>query len=349
MHSDIYIIPTISIHPTKINIYNQVFRDSPRHVRNFDREFYLEPQSEVANFKDSTRTANGMVSQAAKKKISTALDYLVYISKKGQVQSTSKAKSVRFILTFITLTLPSKQIHTDNEIKNKCLNSFILEIKEKYKVRNYLWRAEKQKNGNIHFHIITDKFIPWNELRQNWNRIVEKLGYVSKYREELKEWHKSGFKVRQDLLAHWSLKDQVRAYEKGRANDYNNPNSTDIHSIRKIKNIKAYVCKYMLKNIPAEELQSEEDKNQLLVKGRIWSCNQELSNIKGAQIEIDSELEKELKVLKSGKHVKKFESEYASVIYCNIDTLQEFGYHALFRYFAEYFSEHFKIPLQFSI
>ena len=68
---------------------------------------------------------------------------------------------VQYKLTFITLTLPSKQIHSDNEIKSKCLNQFLIELKKNHSVSRYIWKAEKQENNNIHFHIIADKFIKW--------------------------------------------------------------------------------------------------------------------------------------------------------------------------------------------
>ena len=30
----------------------------------------------------------------------------------------------------------------------------------------YFWRAEKQANGNIHFHLLVDRFIPMDLLRK---------------------------------------------------------------------------------------------------------------------------------------------------------------------------------------
>ncbi len=32
------------------------------------------------------------------------------------------------------------------------LNRFLEKIRYQYNVKSYLWKAESQKNGNIHFH-----------------------------------------------------------------------------------------------------------------------------------------------------------------------------------------------------
>jgi hypothetical protein len=379
MKSELTLIPKATIHPNKICLYNQVIWEPAKPKRQSIKGLFSHIEGFNDNFKDSTRTANGLVSKIAKQKIERALDYLLLLSVDHQTQHTRNMKPVNFKMVFITLTLPSKQIHTDNEIKNSCLNQFIIEIKDKYKVENYLWRAEKQKNGNIHFHIVTDKFIPWSEIRDRWNRIVNKLGYVDKYRQELKAYHKNGFQVREDLLSRWDYKSQVRAYEAGKANDYNNPNSTDIHSIKKISNIKAYISKYVTKNETdliklvwkerdnIEQLTEDEvktlnkvnkikkseylnytikDVDEMLVKGRIWGSNHELADIKGSNIELDSHTEKEIKHIESTSGRKVYSGDYFKVIYINFDDLLKFGGHDLFSSFADYVYAHFHHPLQ---
>src|SRR3972149_9919788 len=134
-------------------------------------------------------------------------------------------------ITFITLTLPSNQIHTDNVIKSKCLNQLLIEMSRYHKVEQYIWRAEKQKNGNIHFHILADRYIFWSDIRNRWNRIVNKLGYVDRYKDEQKKFHKDGFQVRQELTGKWTVESSKKAFIKGKRLNWNDPNSTDIHSI----------------------------------------------------------------------------------------------------------------------
>jgi hypothetical protein len=76
-------------------------------------------------------------------------------------------------------------------------------LKQKYNVKLYLWVAEPQVNGNIHFHILIDKFIenvpepkyakvPL-ELTKEWNRILDLYGYVAPYTQKMQALHGSGF------------------------------------------------------------------------------------------------------------------------------------------------------------
>ena len=125
------------------------------------------------------------------------------------------------------------------EIKAKCLNQFLIEIGKYNYISNYVWRAEYQKNGNIHFHILVNHYMCWRELQYRWNRIINKLGYVDRYQENMKNWHKEGFKVRPELLGKWDAKAQLKAWKEGEKMNWRSPNSTDIHSIQNISNIKA--------------------------------------------------------------------------------------------------------------
>ena len=125
-------------------------------------------------------------------------------------------------ITFVTLTLSAKQQHSDNEIKRKCLNTFLIQSRRQFGIKNYLWRAEPQKNGNIHFHILFDRAVNYEKIRDCWNGCQESLSYVSNF--EKKHGHRS-------------------------------PNSTDIHSLRNVQDIAEYVGKYMMKEQGAREIE----------------------------------------------------------------------------------------------
>jgi hypothetical protein len=80
--------------------------------------------------------------------------------------------------TVITLTLSSKQKNDDKWIKKELLELFLKWLINNKNVKNYFWRAESQKNGNIHFHILTDKYIDKKEIQDKWNSIQLKKGYL---------------------------------------------------------------------------------------------------------------------------------------------------------------------------
>jgi hypothetical protein len=85
-------------------------------------------------------------------------------------------------LVFLTLTLSAVQVHSDQEIKSKILRPFMRWLRESQGCNNYIWKAEVQKNGNIHFHIIIDQFVPKDEIRIKWNECQDNLRYHERYR-----------------------------------------------------------------------------------------------------------------------------------------------------------------------
>lgn len=346
MKAELTLIPTISINPSKICLFNELhwepIRPSRQHTP-MPLEYYTNQSDRIIN---SSRTANGIVSKNARRKMSNALDYLLLMAspKSGQLPKTGK--KFQFRIVFITLDLPSKQIHTDNVIKSKCLNSFLIELTRYHNVRNYIWRAEKQKNGNIHFHLIIDKFILYNELRKRWNRIVNKLGYVDRYAENQKEFHKDGFRLRPELTTKWTAKQQYQAYLTGIKSHWTSPNSTDIHSVKFIQNIKSYISKYLTKNEKKKNPTDDKCEDITSQIGRLWGCNTDLSNIKGARLQVDSEISEALThILKSTK-CQVYDTEYFSVYSIDINQLANHSPTILFKYFTQYLKEKFNYSSQ---
>lgn len=84
-------------------------------------------------------------------------------------------------IVFITLTLPSDQVHTDNEIKRSVLMPFIQQIKRVCLVEENFWAAEPQESGNVHFHLLVDRFINKQLLNDLWNSATNNLGYLDRY------------------------------------------------------------------------------------------------------------------------------------------------------------------------
>ncbi len=156
----------------------------------------------------------GALSQFAKKKLKKAIGLLVAIALPKEATNFKTGKKFKFKINFITLTLPSAQGEiTDKEIKH-CLDNWIKRAKRKHGLKSYVWRAERQKNGNIHFHIITDTYIHYESVRNDWNDVLSPLGFIKAYQE------RNGNKI---------------------------PNSTDVHSVNEVKDLTAYFLKYMSK------------------------------------------------------------------------------------------------------
>ncbi len=39
-------------------------------------------------------------------------------------------------------------------------------MKKSYQVDYYVWKAEPQKNGNIHFHILMDRWVDYKDINR---------------------------------------------------------------------------------------------------------------------------------------------------------------------------------------
>lgn len=338
MESNLVLIPHVVVHPSMIVSYNEVNWIGTRKSKskqqimpeNLKEIVFIDvnkPIEDQCSFLNSTRKSDGTLSKQATRKLSKAIEYLVTTSSQQKVHEKLSGKIVIFKLAFITLTLPSTQQHPDSEIINKCLNSLLNELRLYHNVIKYVWRAERQKNGNIHFHLITDKFIPWYILRNRWNRIINKLGYVDRFQE------KHGKKT---------------------------PNSTDVHSTRKIYNLKNYLIKYLTKDEKTShnnhgienqadneiELQAE---NNTFQSGRVWSCSQNLSKTRGMNLVIDSEIDTELKNVLSNCKVRKYEAAYFTCYFVDYHEFLKRGSVLLFKYFSDYLFEHLGFSEQMAI
>jgi hypothetical protein len=271
------------------------------------------------------RRTHGLISTKANRRVRNAIDWLVYLAKFKPVHEKATGRTWQFKLNFVTLTLCSKQIHTDAEIKSILLNQFLTELRTKYGCTLYLWRAESQSNGNIHFHVITDVFIPWRTLRTDWNRIQEKLGYVARYTA------KAG-KI--------------------------DPNSTDVHSIKNIRDLPTYLSKYCSKNAHGYVVMASlakqvpfKPKSWLLydhprlrigakffrqIHGNLWGLSQKLSKFKAASKEVCTFVERELNVIRRLMPRKVIDRPYASLFMVNVKQLIDMGCMFLVRLLRKY-------------
>ena len=197
-------VPVARFYNDQILIYNTFLDGGYRSDRQRENE------------KNLTRGQyNGFMSPKTRSKVKRYLS--TWIQACNKIKSTPHQEKLDKIpyFTFVTLTLPASQEHTDQEIKRKLLTPFIATLQRKFNVWHYFWRAEAQKNGNIHFHLIVDSFIDHRELRKEWNQKCNSLNYVDRFKVVF---------------------------------NHSNPNSTDIHSFKSINSPESYVIKYCCKS-----------------------------------------------------------------------------------------------------
>lgn len=229
----------------------------------------------------------GTLSEHSQRKLRKAITWLTASALPKKYFSDKDEKYFTFRLNFITLTLAAPVTsYSDMEIKRLLLNSFLQDLKRDFGLQSYVWKAEVQDNGNLHFHITTDCYIHWQDIRKYWNHVLRKAGFIDLYREIQEKWHKHGFNPRPELfsaysttkkkhVARWPLCKQYAAYQRGKAEKWSNPNSTDVHSVKRIRDLAAYLIDYMCKK--------EEGKRP--IEGKIWGCSKNLQNIKAPAYE----------------------------------------------------------------
>lgn len=178
----------------------------------------------MSNLKEKASPLNYVVLQVRGKKIIEydRVDYLSYckseeqlnliskqkITYQGEMSPASQIKMKRIILcwsdavkefnkgvsdynsvsfrkfVFITLTLPSYQFHDDRFIKKYLLAPFMRNLRDNCACENYIWKAESQANGNLHFHIIVDQFVAKELIDKYWLNALDSVGYIDEFEKK---------------------------------------------------------------------------------------------------------------------------------------------------------------------
>lgn len=208
-------------------------------------------------------------SAKAKSKAISAMNWMMLFSEVKEVYSKATKSRFKFKLCFITLTLPSTQIHSDNYITTHLLQPFLKWCNRSHNVVNYIWKAEVQDNGNIHYHITANKFIHWKSIRTKWNQLCAAHGYC---------------KIFQD-----------GSNDKG-------DSATQIKAVKNEKMIVGYIARYITKKDTFQSNQSIIHKSdnhfykselsititcedgsfrryKRIVHCKLWSCNHSLANL----------------------------------------------------------------------
>lgn len=227
------------------------------------------------NLKDNGN--KGEMSKKATRRITNAVNWLVASAKKKWVFDKITEQRYSFKVNFITLTLPTLDHGiSDHKFKSVLLHNFINTCRYKYDLKNYVWKVETQANGNIHAHFTTDTFIHWKDIRNVWNRILERNGIIEHYRNKHKDLSFEEYTALYDPTGTKDIQAVKRAFIHGQTSYWCDPNSTDVHSVHKVKDIASYLAKYMGK--------SDDDRRK--VKGRLWGCSTNLSETNKLMIEL---------------------------------------------------------------
>lgn len=187
-------------------------------------------------------TYTGKTTTGSQKRIKKAVDLLCQLSPPRKVFNPISERYENHTLSFITLTIPGKERHIEAREGHKLLlEPWLLTMRRKAFLKTYIWKAEFQKNGQLHYHVTTPQWIHYQLIKDTWNNLMSKNG----------------------LLENWFQE-----------HPYSMPNSTDVHKVYKVKNIAGYLMKYLSKNEQDKATKGKIwDCSMNLKKNKLYSCS----------------------------------------------------------------------------
>jgi len=147
--------------------------------------------------------------------------------------------------TFVTLTFVAA-ITDDDAIG--LLNSFLTQIRKQFAGLQYLWVAERQENGNIHFHMLVNRRLPVGRFNATW--------VLCQYNAGLRGKTDKGDEITFDqILEAYRLDERVKFAAtvvneksgKKRTHVQSLLNPFDVKKVSSISGLACYVTKYVTK------------------------------------------------------------------------------------------------------
>lgn len=217
---------------------------------------------------------SGEVTEHARRRIMRTVDVFLQKSETRRVWNPVCQAFVNFRLSFITLTIPwSKPI--EGAAGHDALRMWLQHFRRKpskkaisEQLSSYVWKAELQERGQLHYHITANRFLHWAEIQRVWNGLMDKRGWLEEFRA---------------------------------AHGHSNPNSTDVHSVYKVRDIQAYLGKYLSKTGASDvsECGFQVPIFRPSIGAKVWGCSEDLKCPRFSEM-LDSETDEALRAAVSG-------------------------------------------------
>lgn len=102
----------------------------------------------------------------------------LWIRSKSTTVSISGGRKMRHRQGMLTLTLPGVATANHMQVKKLILDPFFTYCRNVLGLRNYVWVAELQERGEIHFHAIVNEFLDKDKVRAAWLRHCDNSGII---------------------------------------------------------------------------------------------------------------------------------------------------------------------------
>lgn len=235
---------------------------------------------------------SGTITDSTRKRIETAVDVFLQLAPKRRIYNPITDKHQDFQLSFITLTVSAHDPIPASE-GHKALKSWLQHFKRPWHKRKmsepmttYLWKCELQKRGQIHYHLTTNSFLHHVEIRRVWNDLQKARGWLDDFKR---------------------LRDSYDA------------NSTDVHSVYKVKDIRRYLSKYIAKQQYYESPANPEAGFPALLlpvtlDAKVWGCSEDLKGRKRFSEKLDKWTHLSIESGKQSGYLREFETEHCKFL-----------------------------------
>lgn len=335
-------MPKISLKPDRVTKYNEVL------IRNYEdgilesisksRAKVYEPDTSK-EIKITKKFHNFEISENAQRTIKQKVNWLYLLAKSKYIKTYNGKEIFNFKINFLTLTLPSKQVHPSSFITKNCFNQVITELRQRYGMRNFVWRLEFQGNGNLHYHIVTDSYIDYFAIRDIWNRVLNKYGYVDAYTKKFENITLSQYWEDSKKYKENTFEVCAKRYAKGKEELWKKPPSVDVKCCTTHKSIANYISKYFGKKEKSGAKKNELDNEENSFSLRLWFCSRSLSKLISIVeyqeiIPIDW-----FRVLKGADNVREVILDYCTCLFFDLGKLSNYIKSIMNKAFREYANE----------
>lgn len=286
--------------------------------------------------KKSIQNRPEILSKKSIASIKNALYTMLWLTDCKQVINNTVVTIPRKKLSFATLTLSSAQRHSDIFLKNTMLNQLLVELRQEHDDLLYIWRSEKQYNGNCHFHIILNKFIHSAKLRKQWNRIQNKHGYVEEYRQKFNNMSFEEYISYMAIYPNISAAALIKYYKQGQDTGWTNPNSTDINYLKKVNDVQAYISKELTKQNQMIEGETPAAPWPFPLSGKNFSCSQKLSDKSAISDHVSETIYSDLQKLQHIAQRYQWKNDHITHYSISPDLFLQFGLKNLHLYYQNF-------------
>jgi hypothetical protein len=235
---------------------------------------------------------SGTITDSTRKRIETAVDIFLQLAPKRRIYNPITDKHQDFQLSFITLTVSAHNPVPASE-GHKALKVWLQHFKRPWHRRKmsepiftYLWKCELQKRGQIHYHLTTNSFLHLVEIRRVWNDLQKARGWLDDYHRQTGKW---------------------------------DANSTDVHSVYRVKDVRRYLSKYIAKQqyevSPADpEAGFPALWVPVTLDAKVWGCSEDLKGKKRFSEKLDKWTHISIESGKMSGMLKEYETEHCKFL-----------------------------------